>query len=151
MISIIEIATRFRKVVTDGELEDVLPLFSYYPSNCCEHSSVLFGYYLSLLLPNLQIEIIRGTDTQSYHFWLEIDGLVYDLTLDQFDEFDLPIYAEHKHPFRATYVEDKRILLENYIPYYLDKCLDSKSLKKALLLIIKNVSLIDAQTENHVD
>ena len=43
---------------------------------------------VSLLPTQHMVAVVKGDtrDRRESHYWLEIDGLVYDLTLDQFQE-----------------------------------------------------------------
>jgi len=131
-----QLAINFREAIRIAEIGDVLLPFKSFPKNCCEHCSVLFGYYLNLIMPGSTVEIIRGVDDSSYdlayHFWLEVDGRIYDLTLDQFDECSLPVYGGKVHPFQNVFVEDKREYLHLYMLYYFDKAIDLPMFSRAL-------------------
>ncbi|WP_429092824.1 hypothetical protein [Aeromonas veronii] len=65
-----------------------LPFFTCFPLNCCQGASVVFGMLVSLLPTQHMVAAVKGDtrDRRESHYWLEIDGLVYDLTLDQFQE-----------------------------------------------------------------
>lgn len=77
-----------------------LPFFFDFANNCCEGSSCILGWLLTTEFPDSTVKVIHGVD-QEYekHCWLEVDGLTYDITLDQFPRFLEPIYAQFLHPY----------------------------------------------------
>lgn len=95
-----------------------LPFFTSFPLNCCQGASVVFGMLVSLLPTQHMVTVVKGDtrDRRESHYWLEIDGLIYDLTLDQFQEtlgnrFDginAPLYGAAKHPLRMHFFYKER-------------------------------------------
>ncbi|WP_421347110.1 hypothetical protein [Aeromonas veronii] len=87
-----------------------LPFFTSFPLNCCQGASVVFGMLVKLLPTQHTVTVVKGDtrDGRESHYWLEIDGLVYDLTLDQFQEtfgrgfegINAPLYGSEKHPLQ---------------------------------------------------
>jgi len=147
MEDVTKLARSFRSAIEVSEIAEVLPFFKLFPKNCCEHTSVFFGYYASLLFPELEIDVIRGRNESvhgiEYHLWLEINGQAFDLTLDQFDEYQEPIYSEGLHPITATFVEDKRDSINSYMSYYYDKVLDIPRFSKAISSVICKLKEVD--------
>ncbi|MUK32196.1 hypothetical protein GNP44_19245 [Aliivibrio fischeri] len=94
------------------------------------------GFYISLIFPELETEVVRGRNESinglKYHFWLEINGQVIDLTVDQFKGYSIPIYAENIHPLAEEFVEDKRESIDAYMGYYCDKVLEIDRFSKAM-------------------
>lgn len=100
MKEVIEYVKNIR-LLLESERESIeLPFFNNFPVNSCEGASFLLALFMSEKFPKLSIEVIHGQDETGYenHFWIEADGLVYDITCDQFDEMGLPIYALPDHP-----------------------------------------------------
>ncbi|TFF70834.1 hypothetical protein DRM94_20860 [Aeromonas taiwanensis] len=95
-----------------------LPFFTSFPLNCCQGASVVFGVLVSLLPTQHMVTVVKGDtrDRRESHYWLEIDGLIYDLTLDQFQEtlgnrfdgIDAPLYGVAKHPLRMHFFYKER-------------------------------------------
>lgn len=95
-----------------------LPFFTSFPLNCCQGASVVFGMLVSLLPTQHTVTVVKGDtrDRRESHYWLEIDGLIYDLTLDQFQEtlgsrfdgIDVPLYGAAKHPLRMHFFYKER-------------------------------------------
>ncbi|EOV4650941.1 hypothetical protein ACONRW_004522 [Vibrio parahaemolyticus] len=67
-----------------------------------------------------------------YHFWLEINGQVVDLTVDQFKGYSAPIYAGNVHPLADEYVEDEREPIGAYMGHYYNKVLEIERFSKAM-------------------
>lgn len=144
MDEVIALAQQFRKVAKKKELTELLSIFNYFPRGCCEHSSVLFGYYIDLYFPQLGVEIIRGKDIENggYHFWLEINGKVFDLTIDQFEEADTPVYGLEQHPMSDIFCEDYRETLRTYTDYYKEKVIDIHQYYHSLIFVAKQLNPI---------
>lgn len=71
-----------------------------FPRNCCEISSLVLGMLLSIEFPDKYIFFIQGSSEirTEHHFWVEIDDEVFDITANQFDEIEKPIYGGQAHP-----------------------------------------------------
>ena len=95
-----------------------LPFFTSFPLNCCQGASVVFGMLVKLLPTQHTVTVVKGDtrDRRESHYWLEIDELVYDLTLDQFQEslgnrfdgIDTPLYGVAKHPLQMYFLPAER-------------------------------------------
>ncbi|MFM5439512.1 hypothetical protein ACET9K_08645 [Aeromonas enteropelogenes] len=95
-----------------------LPFFTSFPLNCCQGASVVFGMLVKLLPTQHTVTVVKGDtrDGRESHYWLEVDGLVYDLTLDQFkdtlgrrfDGINAPLYGTEKHPLRMHFFYKER-------------------------------------------
>ncbi|MEI8610043.1 hypothetical protein P4S70_14045 [Enterovibrio sp. Hal110] len=136
MKDITKLVECFRVAIESSDIAEVLPFFSHFPQNCCEHTSVFLGFYISLVFPELETEIVRGRNESihglQYHFWLEISGQVVDLTIDQFKGYSAPIYAGNAHPLAEAFVEDKRETIGAYMRHYYDKVLEIERFSKAM-------------------
>ncbi|WP_104024683.1 hypothetical protein [Vibrio hyugaensis] len=136
MKDITKLAECFRSAIEVSDLAEVLPFFKHFPQNCCEHTSVFLGFYISLIFPELKTEVVRGRNESvhglRYHFWLEINGQVVDLTVDQFKGYSAPIYCENTHPLAVEFVEDKRESIGAYMGHYYDEALEIERFSKAM-------------------
>lgn len=95
-----EIAKQFRKIFEAEHANIKLPFFEDFPDNCCEGASCFLAFYFMDKFPEKDVFVIHGQSSDGYenHYWVEVDGLIYDLTADQFDEVDKPIYSAKSHP-----------------------------------------------------
>ncbi|TXZ98422.1 hypothetical protein FXE22_06015 [Vibrio cholerae] len=136
MKEITKLAECFRSAIEISNIAEILPVFKDFPQNCCEHASVFLGFYTSLIFPELEIVVVRGRNESihgfQYHFWLEINGQVIDLTIDQFSEYSRAIYCENSHPLAVEFIEDSREQIGVYMGNYYDKALDIKAFSKAM-------------------
>lgn len=95
-----------------------LPFFTSFPLNCCQGASVVFGMLVKLLPTQHTVTVVKGDtrDGRESHYWIEVDGLIYDLTLDQFQEtlgsrfdgIDTPLYGAAKHPLQMYFLPAER-------------------------------------------
>ena len=75
-----DIAHAFREALDVQNREGELPLhMQQFPALCCGVISELLGHYLNTL--GIQAEYVCG----SGHAWLECEGVVIDITSDQFE------------------------------------------------------------------
>ncbi|KKN89571.1 hypothetical protein LCGC14_0237030 [marine sediment metagenome] len=80
----IAIAKAFRKELEILRNSGQLPYeLNDFPSGCCGTVSELLGDYLNTM-HGLGCEYVLGTQGQKTHAWLEHDGIVIDITGDQF-------------------------------------------------------------------
>lgn len=123
MDEIKSLAHRYRSVYEKFHNELEIPFFSGFPKNCCEGASFFFGYCISTLFPRNDVEIIKGVRQYNghteYHFWIEVDGLIYDLTADQFNCTSLPVIGEVNHPLHNQFKECQRESVKSYFLYYI--------------------------------
>lgn len=96
------IASRFREALehTSKEAPRYLP-FNNFPKGCCGLTSSLLGKYLNEL--GFNCKHIIGTrknpkeDFSQTHAWSEIEGIIIDITGDQFTDEDRPaIYVDNE-------------------------------------------------------
>ena len=72
-----------------------LHIVSRFPKSSCETSSLVLGKILYDEFPEKEILLVKGTNTKKYemHFWVEADGHTFDITADQFNGIEEPIYG----------------------------------------------------------
>lgn len=152
MQNITNLARTFRNAIEISDIEEILPFFSSFPWNCCEHTAVLFGFYSKLIYPNLKVEVIRGCSDSingiEYHLWLELNNRIFDLTIDQFDGYSEPIYCAKNNPISDEFIEDKRILIYEYMDYYFEKVLERPRFTRALLEIVSKLKELGWNSHN---
>ena len=72
-----------------------------FPFNSCETTSLLFGKLIRDAFPSKEVYFVDGffQNSRERHFWIEIQGLCFDLTADQFKEIDFIFYGDeiNKH------------------------------------------------------
>lgn len=83
-----------------------LPGFFRFPLGACEGASLFHGNMLKELFPESEVAYVKGYKSNGeMHFWLDVDGLVYDITADQFSGISAPIFGAVMHPLEADFCE----------------------------------------------
>lgn len=96
-----------------------------FPSSCCGVVSEILGDYLNSQL-ELQVEYVCGEKDGGTHAWLELEGVLIDITSDQFegrtrvyigandDWYSAWAVASRQpaihHPSAVTYREEREVL-----------------------------------------
>ena len=95
-----------------------LPFFYSFPTNSCQGASVLLAYYFYRLFPEANTQVVLGSNRKrdENHYWVELDGKTFDITLDQcqswlgdkYIDISKPIYESSKHPLRNYFFFKER-------------------------------------------
>jgi hypothetical protein len=87
----IKISKRIRELFETGSFD--LPGFHSFPTNSCEGAALFLGKALKDRFPDDEVHYVTGEDESgAKHFWVEVNDSVYDITADQFTEFQNPVY-----------------------------------------------------------
>lgn len=80
-----ELATQFRNALEQLEPNEYpnSSWFAVYPRGCCGDTSDLLAKYLSC--KGIKAEYVWGMNDEMSHGWLEYEGYIIDITVDQFD------------------------------------------------------------------
>ncbi|MDF4205196.1 hypothetical protein P2W50_01130 [Pseudomonas protegens] len=79
-MNFLDVARAFREALDAQKCDGALPYhMQQFPSRCCGVISELVGHYLNAL--GIHAELVCG----SGHAWLECEGVVIDITGDQFE------------------------------------------------------------------
>lgn len=112
------LALHIREYLQSNFSEVDAPFMRQFPRNCCESASMILGVIFDRCYPDRQIQLIESNSTfdRGMHFWIEVDGSVYDITCDQFDHFSGPIVGGSRDSlsryfsvFQETSVREKLI------------------------------------------
>ena len=107
---VVQLAKKIRLIFESHKEKVDLPHFYGFPENSCEGASCYLGFFLLKEFPSLKIEVIHGDNgCDEHHFWVEVNGKIYDITVDQFLEVDSPVYEGLIHPLanRFKFTERK--------------------------------------------
>ena len=106
-LKITEITHAFRKGFEIQKDQGLLPnRLEDFPSGCCGVASELLGHYLNTQ-HGLKAEYICGERDGLTHAWLELDGVVIDITGDQFDGRP-PVFMAAKDEWYTSWEEASR-------------------------------------------
>jgi hypothetical protein len=114
-----EHAERFRRCLE--ELQPQLGVsFERFPYRSCGDSSNLLGEWLTEQGVS-GLEYVCGEfDHEKSHAWLELDGLIIDITPDLFEAGPGPVYVGESQSFHSQLKEQSRR------PHYLDDSIKSQ-------------------------
>jgi hypothetical protein len=88
------IATRFRQTIETGDLNRLPYAFRRFPSGCCGDAALFLGTYFKEqgLGSSAYVLGSRGSGLDFHsHAWLTINGVIVDITADQFPEISDPV------------------------------------------------------------
>lgn len=113
--SLINLAVKTRSYLEDHKDTLDIPFISRFPTNSCEIASLVLGYIFKDEYPNSNFFIIKAEKSNSdRHFWIETEGNIFDLTADQLENINSPIFGEPSAPqlHEYTIYEQKEISIE---------------------------------------
>lgn len=94
--SVFEFATRFRKAMERTDLENMAIGFRMFPRGACSDTSLLLGTALKdhgLGAFRYVCASKSEGGTFESHAWLRADGLIVDITADQFNDGMPPVFV----------------------------------------------------------
>ncbi len=105
-------AAEANNMLTDQRGTIDAPFLHSYPCGCCEFISTHLGLVLD---SRFDVQIARAYDRQgnNWHFWVELEGLVLDLTAHQFEQYDAPLICLIPSPMEGYFPDVERILPRN--------------------------------------
>ncbi|MEJ2766049.1 hypothetical protein VV869_19015 [Photobacterium sp. MCCC 1A19761] len=108
-------AVRFRQLIQSCEPEKTALVTEHFPVMNCKLTSMILVYHFLKLYPELEIRGIGGVRPKNgliTHYWIEIEGVVIDITGDQYnliedDQLDDFLVALRPYsPIHVAKVED---------------------------------------------
>lgn len=104
---VIELAKKVRSIYEKGSQEGFsLFMGSFqFPKNSCEGASRVFAHIVNKIYPTCEVQVVEGYDypNDERHYWTVVDGLVYDLTSDQFDSLSTPLLGVSYTPLSKKF------------------------------------------------
>jgi hypothetical protein len=101
-----ELAGRFRKGIENCDSTRMIITMGSFPHGACGDAALLLARYLrdngAGEFQYVVADRGEGEDWTS-HAWLEQDGLVVDITADQFDELEAPVLVTEDRSFHDTF------------------------------------------------
>lgn len=111
------IAIRFRQAIVDAKRDeafDHMDRMSKFPNGCCDDAADLFAHYLfhkfGIVSNRISGSYYDGNPVNNCsHSWLEIDGIVIDLTGSQFKydpvflNYDYDVYVGRMDKFHRLF------------------------------------------------
>lgn len=91
MINLIRIVRQFRHAIKQSRVRQMDPCFLRFPTGSCGDASELLARYL-VEKGFLEVHVVNGErflrekETYESHSWVEVDGVIVDITADQFGD-----------------------------------------------------------------
>lgn len=118
----------------------------HFPNGCCGWASLFIGRYLaSRGIVSIRVNATKGRKHSLSHEWIEVDGIVLDITLDQFSahypKARLPTaYAGPRLKIHQTFADIKSEVWDGMIVF------DSRTSGKSWHQVYDEVAaIVDAQ------
>jgi hypothetical protein len=106
---IIELAYRYRIAILACDLKKLYVTLQHFPCGACGDASYLLAKYLDSngCGPFDYVQGERSTDGHS-HAWLEKEGLIVDITADQFDGQEISVIVTTDRSWHSQFQETER-------------------------------------------
>lgn len=82
--SVYDHALRFRQALILAGPDDCAPNLRRFPKDCCHHASKLLALYFYEKTDLGVFDTVEGEHNDIEHVWLEQNGVIVDITADQF-------------------------------------------------------------------
>ncbi len=102
-----ELSLQFRKALIKYGIKRLPISFHEFPMGSCGDASLLLGKYLDEMGLG-QFDYVCGELGRQSHAWLEKDGIIVDITADQFDGVVEEIIVTDNNDFHKRFEEDSR-------------------------------------------
>jgi hypothetical protein len=94
-----------------------LPFIYDFPKNSCEIASIVLGLSIIRVCQKSNLYIISGycKNSDEYHYWLESDDLIIDITCSQFLNIEDVCFSPETYPLSKKYNNIEKVIFKNYI------------------------------------
>lgn len=119
-IEALRLARSFRRAIEDGAplAHDIV--FERFPAGSCGDAALLLGRFLRERgARDICYVLGRRPSGENWgsHAWLKVDGLIVDITADQFDEVEAPVIVAAASAWHAAWEIDRDRLPGDYRKY----------------------------------
>ena len=111
---LVQIAKAFRKAFETVGRDQKFGNFPDFPEGCCSWASLFIGNFLIEeygLRPQKVYSALHHSGDK--HEWVLLDGVIIDITADQFDDAPGSVIVELKSQWHATFKDSE---IGNYLP-----------------------------------
>ena len=104
-----------------------LPFLHSFPKNCCEVVSFLLKFILEERCQGIDVHVFKGSNAEytEHHFWCVVNGLIYDLTAQQFENIPSAVIGKDKLPVfisqhfvNTEIVDDTDLITTDILNYF---------------------------------
>lgn len=104
-----QLARAFRAGIENCDPDKMIPTMRHFPGGSCGDASLLLARYLRENGAG-EFQYVRGArgegDDWTSHAWLEQAGVIVDITADQFEEINEPVFVTTDVSFHGTFEWD---------------------------------------------
>jgi len=104
-----ELCSQFRNAIISYGIKNLPITFHEFPMGSCGDASLLVGKYLDEMGLG-KFDYVSGQLGRQSHAWLEKDGIIVDITADQFDGAAEEIIVTDNNDFHKQFEEKSRRL-----------------------------------------
>jgi len=102
MNEIRQAASRFRELIIITQ-RDSLPIsLQNFPHGACGDTTLLLGHYLTELGFD-EFRYYLGSRDGRSHAWLQSGNIIVDISADQFEDFDDPVFVSNKSGWHESF------------------------------------------------
>jgi hypothetical protein len=131
-------ATKFRLAIEGLDRSQLSDGFSRFPWGACSDASLLLAAFLKDEGFGT-FELVSAHGKAGTHAWLQQDGIVIDITADQFTDFDAAVYVGDDH-WHRQFEEHRNSEPADYRRY------DNKTIS----ILDRDYTLLKGRTWTHV-
>ena len=95
-------AAQFRNLITRTPRSHLPITLQNFPNGACGDTALLLGHYLAELGHGEFRYYLGWRDSRS-HAWLQSGSVIVDITADQFDDFDDPVFVSDGSPWHESF------------------------------------------------
>jgi len=132
-----ELCSQFRNAIIAYGIEKLPITFHGFPKGSCGDASLLLGKYIDEMGLG-QFDYVCGELGWQSHAWLEKNGIIVDITADQFADVDEEIIVTDSNDFHKRFKEKSR---QPYIVSFGNDNFVDSELLPAYYKIIANIKV----------
>lgn len=100
-----EACLKFRKAINRTPKENLSIRFKEFPNGSCGDTCLILGSYLHDSGFGV-FNYVCGERNEWSHAWLEKNGIIVDITADQFEDCNIDVYVGEKNSFYQSFDKD---------------------------------------------
>ncbi|XPF93219.1 hypothetical protein ACM9HF_14475 [Colwellia sp. RE-S-Sl-9] len=136
MEALIKFSKNIRCIFESKKDQIDLPFFYSFPKNSCQSATCFHAILVREKFQHMQVVHGYNREGDENHYWLEVEGLVFDITCDQFETISIPIYGVKAHPMAAYFNHVNRFSVVNFVVNYLENVADIELFYKSKINIL---------------
>ena len=100
--NLLVIATDFRNAFEDSDLSKAPGFLPHFPEGCCSWSTWMIGHFLKFEMCH-SVEEINAERASLPHAWLSADGIIIDITSDEFEDSEARVIVSRNSDWHKTW------------------------------------------------